>query len=139
MFDEFGRFIDPQQLAIQQGTMSPVGANPQMAPNGGWFSNLFSGGNGDSTLTGQLGKFGAGAQLGLGALGTLGGLMQSRQMLGLARDQFKHARDVTNTNLTNQIQSYNTALSDRARTRAVMEGRDQESANKYIEENKLRR
>ena len=103
MFDEFGRFIDPQQLAIQQGTMSPMGVNPTIAPNGGWFSNLFSGGNGDSTLTGQLGRFGAGAQLGLGAIGTIGGLTQSRQMLGLARDQFKHARDVTNTILTNQI------------------------------------
>lgn len=142
MFDEQGNFIQgnntlSQLQAIQGGTMSPIGPNPTMAPNG-WWNNLMSGGQ-QGSLTQQLGGFGGIAQLGLGAIGTIGGLINSRNMLGLARDQFKHARDVTNTNLTNQIQSYNTALADRARTRAAMEGRDQASAERYIEENKLRR
>lgn len=101
---------------------------------------------GGGGLAGILGSFGNGStgllglgKLGLSGIGAFGGLMQSRKMLDLAQDQFKHTRDVANTNLTNQIQSYNTALTDRARTRAVMEGRDQASADKYIEENKLRR
>lgn len=118
-----------------------VGASDQFA---GALSNL---GQQQGGLLERLGSLGGGGasgllglgQIGLGAFGSIGGLMNSRNMLGLARDQFNHARDVTNTNLTNQIQSYNTALSDRARTRAAMEGRDMESANKYIEENKLRR
>lgn len=88
---------------------------------------------------GSLSKNAPALQLGLGALSTLGGLYQSNRMLSLARDQFRHARDTTNTNLTNQIQSYNTALSDRANTRGVMEGRDQESIDKYIAENRLSR
>lgn len=142
IFDAQGNIIQgnntlSQLQAIQGGTMSPMGANATMAPNG-WWANLMSGGQ-EGSLTQQLGGFGGMARLGLGAIGTIGGLMNSRNMMSLARDQFKHARDVTNTNLTNQIQSYNTALADRARTRAAMEGRDMESANRYVEENKLRR
>lgn len=87
----------------------------------------------------SLNKNAPGLQLGLGALNTLGGLYQSNRMLSLAKDQFRHARDTTNTNLTNQIQSYNTALTDRANARGVMEGRDQDSIDKYITENRLSR
>lgn len=148
MFDENGNLIQGNNIlsqlqAIQEGTMSPAGANPTMAPNG-WLSNLLNlGSNNQGGVLGNLSGGGGGllglGQLGLGAIGSIGGLINSRNMLGLARDQFKHARDVTNTNLTNQIQSYNTALADRARNRAAMAGRDMESANQYIEENKLRR
>lgn len=153
MFNQYGNFTQGNSsLANMLGRYGePVGgySQPQQGfglgqtmnvgdPNqfDGALSNL---GQQPQGLMQQLGGFGGMARLGLGAIGTIGGLMNSRNMLGLAQDQFKHARDVTNTNLTNQIQSYNTALADRARTRAAMEGRDMESANKYVEENKLRR
>lgn len=79
------------------------------------------------------------AQLGLGGLQALAGIWGSHQANKLAKDQFKFTKDITNTNLANQIQSYNTALSDRSNTRAVMEGRDQASAQAYVDQNKLRR
>lgn len=105
--------------------VSTGGSNPPPTASTGWLSSL--------------NRNAPALQLGLGALSTLGGLYQSSRMMDLARDQFRHARDVTNTNLTNQIQSYNTALAGRANARGVMEGRDQESINRYIEENKLSR
>lgn len=79
------------------------------------------------------------ASLALGGLQAIGGLYNSFQQNKLAKKQFKHTRDVTNTNLTNQIQSYNTALEDRSRNRAHMEGRTQESADAYVEQHKARR
>lgn len=105
--------------------ISTGGSNPSPTDSTGWLSSL--------------NKNAPALQLGLGALSTLGGLYQSNRMMDLARDQFRHARDTTNTNLTNQIQSYNTALAGRANARGVMEGRDQESINRYIEENRLSR
>lgn len=105
--------------------VSTGGGNPSPTDSTGWLASL--------------NKNAPALQLGLGALSTLGGLYQSNRMMDLARDQFRHARDTTNTNLTNQIQSYNTALAGRANARGVMEGRDQESINRYIEENRLSR
>lgn len=139
--NQLGVYGQPIQYAPEMANQG-FGLGQQLSlgdPN--QFSDALSnlGGQSPTGLLASLGKFAPVAQLGLGAIGTIGGLMQSNKMLGLAKDQFKHTRDVTNTNLTNQIQSYNTALSDRSRTRAAMEGRDQASADRYVEENKLRR
>lgn len=78
-------------------------------------------------------------QLGLGALGSLANIYSGFQADKLAKDQLNFANSVTNTNLNNQIKSYNTALEDRARSRAVAENRDQSSADAYIAANKLTR
>lgn len=78
-------------------------------------------------------------ELGLGGLGALNSIFQGRQANRLARQQFGFARDVTNTNLNNQIQSYNTALEDRSRVRGKVEGRDSEYVDEYIEKNRLTR
>lgn len=78
-------------------------------------------------------------QLGLGALGSLAGIYGGFQANKLAKDQLNFTKSVTNTNLNNQIKSYNTALEDRARSRATAENRDQSSANAYIAANKLTR
>lgn len=72
-------------------------------------------------------------------IGTLGNLWGANRALGLARDQFAFQKDFANTNLANQIKSYNTALEDRARSRAVAEGRSQESAQEYIDRNRMSR
>lgn len=78
-------------------------------------------------------------QLGLGALGSLANIYSGFQANKLAKDQLNFAKSVTNTNLNNQIKSYNTALEDRARSRATAENRDQSTADAYIAANKLTR
>lgn len=78
-------------------------------------------------------------QLGLGALGSLANIYGGFQANKLAKDQLNFTKSVTNTNLNNQIKSYNTALEDRARSRATAENRDQSSADAYISANKLTR
>lgn len=78
-------------------------------------------------------------QLGLGALGSLAGIYGGFQANKLAKDQLNFTKSITNTNLNNQIKSYNTALEDRARSRATAENRDQSSADAYIAANKLTR
>ena len=78
-------------------------------------------------------------QLGLGALGSLANIYSGFQANKLAKDQLNFTKSVTNTNLNNQIKSYNTALEDRARSRATAENRDQSTADAYIAANKLTR
>lgn len=78
-------------------------------------------------------------QLGLGALGSLANIYGGFQANKLAKDQLNFTKSVTNTNLNNQIKSYNTALEDRARSRATAENRDQSTADAYIAANKLTR
>jgi hypothetical protein len=72
---------------------------------------------------------------GLAALGNLWGAFQGNK---LARKQFSAAQDAYNTNLTNQIKSYNTQLEDRIRGRhAPTNAIGQAEATKQIEANKL--
>lgn len=124
------------QYSVLQALESLMGGNNSGGPDLFGFTPQ---NNNEGGFLNTLTKFTPAAQLGMSALGTLGGLYSSNKMLGLARDQFNHARDVTNTNLTNQIQSYNTALAGRARARGAMEGQDQATIDKYIQENRLTR
>lgn len=102
-------------------------------------SNAGTGITGAGGLTGQLGMNIPTFQLGLDAIGSLANIYGGFQANKLAKDQLSFAKDVTNTNLNNQIKSYNTALEDRARSRATAENRDQASADAYIEANRLSR
>lgn len=104
--------------------------------NGNLDNSLFGSGNGSA---GQLGMNIPTFQLGLGAIGSLANIYGGFQANKLAKDQLNFAKSVTNTNLNNQIKSYNTALEDRARSRAVAENRDQSTADAYIAANKLTR
>lgn len=79
------------------------------------------------------------AQLGLAGLSALAGLIQGRNALGLAKDQFNFTKDVTNTNLNNQVKAYNTTLEDRLRSRGVAEGTDAAAVAAQIERNRLSR
>ncbi|QIG70537.1 putative structural protein [Rhizobium phage RHph_N38] len=72
-----------------------------------------------------------------GALGTIGNLWNAFQAQKLAKQQFSFTKDFANRNLANQIQSYNTALSDRARARGFTEGQSQDQINAYITANQL--
>lgn len=79
------------------------------------------------------------AQLALQGIGTIGSLYNAFQMQKLAKKQFNFTKDVTETNLANQIQSYNTALSDKIGSRAKMQGMSAAQAQSYMDQNKLSR
>lgn len=79
------------------------------------------------------------AQLALGGLSALGSIFGANQASKLAKDQFKFTKDVTNTNLNNQIKSYNTALEDRITARAAMQGNDSSYVSDYLAKNRLSR
>lgn len=96
------------------------------------------------SIGGALGNSGFGLNMDtgrflLGGLQSLGNLWAANKAYGLAKDQFNFQKDVTNTNLNNQIQAYNTSLEDRARARAVLENRDPSTADEYIDRNRLAR
>lgn len=76
-------------------------------------------------------------QLGVQGLSSLASLYTGLQALGLAKDQFNFNKQLATTNLNNSVQSYNTALSDRANARAVTEGQTPAQAQAYIAANKL--
>jgi len=75
----------------------------------------------------------------MGGLSSLAQLWQGFQANKLAKDQWKTQKSVLNTNMMNQIQSYNNSLRDRLDSRARMEGRDQASADRQFEERQARR
>ncbi|AMD43404.1 hypothetical protein ZC03_017 [Pseudomonas phage ZC03] len=75
----------------------------------------------------------------MGGLSSLAQLWQGYQASKLAKDQWRTQKSVLNTNMMNQIQSYNNSLRDRLDSRAKMEGRDQASADRQFEERKARR
>jgi hypothetical protein len=79
------------------------------------------------------------AQLALNGLGTIGSLYAAFKQLGMAKEQFKYQKNVSDTNLGNSIKSYNTALADRARSRAFTEGRPQSEADAYVAKNSATR
>ena len=77
-------------------------------------------------------------QLVLGGIGTIGNLWSAWQAQKLAKEQFNYQRGIANTNLANQIQSYNTALADRMTARGYMQGNNQATIDQYIQDNSMR-
>jgi hypothetical protein len=145
-FDMFGN-IQPV------GASNPMGAAisglnaPQTAPIG---SNMVGMGGvtagmnlpANNTLGGQ-GNNGLGFNLGtgqlvLGGIQAIGNIWAAMEAQKLGREQFNFQKGITNTNLANQITSYNTTLADRIKSRSFTEGRPDGYAEQYIEDNKLR-
>lgn len=77
-------------------------------------------------------------KLALAGLQTIGGLWNAFQANKLAKKQYQFQKDFANENLANQIQSYNTNLADKERSRAVMEGQSADQAQSYIDANSLK-
>lgn len=75
-----------------------------------------------------------GALNGLQTIGQLWGAYQTNKM---ARKQLSFAKDAFETNVGNQIKTYNTSLSDRAHAREGLSGNSPEQVRAYIESNKL--
>lgn len=131
--------------AMQFNPGSPVAAPqapgmPALSPNDGvieetaergWLGKTFMQKDGALNME----NFGT-AMKGVGALGSLWSAFQQNR---LAKDAFKFQRDTHNTNMRNQVQSYNTSLEDRVRARYSQEGRSAEAADAYIEKNRLSR
>ena len=76
---------------------------------------------------------------GLDFLGGINNMYGSFQAQRNAKNQFNFMKDIANTNLNNQIKTYNTALADRANNRAHFGGWTPEQTQSYIEQNSLKR
>lgn len=70
-------------------------------------------------------------------LGTLGGLYGSFQQLGLAKDALNFQKDTYRENMGNQKKSYNTAVRDRADSRAAGLSWSDTQRDEYVNRNKL--
>ncbi len=84
-------------------------------------------------------RLGAGINFGVQGLSALGNLWGAFQSNRMAQRQFDFTKDITNTNLNNQIKTYNTSLEDRARSRAAVEGQSPQETQDWIERNRLTR
>ena len=151
-FDIFGNIrtagaSNPTGVAMQSmsspQTLMPVGMTNTVGFNGvqaGMTAPQIptnTGFNGTSASTPLGFNLGTG-QLILGGVQALGNLWAAWEAQKLAKEQFNFQKGVTNTNMANQIQSYNTQLTDRINARAHMEGRPEGYAQTYIEENMAR-
>jgi hypothetical protein len=139
-----GGSVFPDYSALLGGTlgapMGDVGSFTSAAGIGGSQAvplapGVGGGGGFAAGMGGPLGVAGIGIQ----GLSSLASLWMGLKAHKLAQKQFKFTKDVTNTNLANQIQSYNTALADRARSRGVMEGQSADQVQGYISANALSR
>lgn len=79
------------------------------------------------------------AQLGLQGLNSLSGIWSGMKANKLGEQSFKLNKQMANTNLNNQLKSYNTALEDKARARGQFEGQDAAAVQAYIDKNRLTR
>lgn len=94
---------------------------------------------GEETPENWFGKIGGleGISSLLSGFGDLAGIYGAFKQLGLAKDQLDFSKETYNTNLANQTQSYNTALSDRVNSQYVTEGKSQAEADAYLAKNSL--
>lgn len=92
---------------------------------------------GNNTAATPLGMNLGTANLVFGGIGTIGNLWMAYQAQKLAKEQFAFQKDMMNANFANQLQSYNTALTDKINSRTAQEGGDTADAQAYIDNNKL--
>ena len=123
-------------------TLGSGGVGMQAPKTGFWApgnSNYVLGGKpgSDSGLGFNLGTL----NMGVNALAAIGGLYNAFQSNKLAKDQFNFTKEVTNTNLNNQIKTFNTTMEDRARARARLDGHEDPEAytKDYMDKNRISR
>ena len=104
-----------------------------------WTPPNYKGGPAGSGAGTGLGMNVGTGQLALSGLGSLAGIWGASQQNKMAKEQFSFQKNMANTNLNNQMKSYNTALEDRMTTRGAMEGRDAAYTASEIDRRKLTR
>ena len=118
---------DPNWAGVPNwAKIDKIGKNPGSGPS--------TGGTGFGWNLGTM-------KVGVDALAAIGGLYNAFQSNKLAKDQFAFTKEVTNTNLNNQIKTYNTTLEDRALARGRLNGEADPSAYAaaYTDKNKISR
>lgn len=134
---------------INYGAVNPTGVYMQGAASGYQAPQGITGpgvgqvaapqvGGVNNSLSTPLGMNIGTGQLLLGGIGTIGNLWAGWQAQKLAKEQFNYQKGITDTNLANQIQSYNTALTDRINARGYMQGDGQSTIDQYIQGNSIR-
>lgn len=137
--NNLGNFGSNMSLSnISSGSSIPLGTSlSNVTSSGSLLDSLGSLWNGADNFAQALGGWG---NL-LGGLGDLYGMWNQFSMandaLDLARDQFNFSKNFSSAQLNNQINSYNTNLADRARTRAYTETGNENAYNDWYEKNKL--
>ena len=108
---------------------SARGTNPTEVPGaGGWFGSTFKNKDGGLNLD-ALSSVGT-------TLASFGQLYAAFQSNKIAKDSLSFQKESYQTNLSNQLSSYNMALEDRANARAVQSGTPG-SAEAYINKHRL--
>ena len=125
-----------QQFSIPSMANAPQAMIGQMPGTGTW--NMTEGFNAPVDANGLGFNLDTG-KLALSSLQTLSNLWGAFQSNKMAKDQLKFAKETTNTNLNNQIQTYNTSLADRINSRAKVNGQNQQSVDEYLALNRLAR
>lgn len=113
-------------LTTPQGSPIVNPAAEASDPTGNWFTNTF--GNGQGGL--NIGNI-------TGMLGSVGGIVGAIKQYGLMKDSLNFQKEAFRTNLDNQTKSYNTALTDRAGSRAAAYGKGQDYVDDYVNKNRL--
>lgn len=134
-------FKSTQQLPMTVEEIMAIGAPgnaPGMVPTQDAFGSMRM----DGPVQGWMKGSGIGLNmptfnLGVGALNTIGGLWAASNAAKMAKKQFEFSKNFANANLANQTQSYNTAISDRARSRGAVEGQSSSQIADYITKNSL--
>jgi hypothetical protein len=140
----FDSGYNPTQSAALSSPLSSFGGGNGVADNSGMFSAFSNWMNGD---TGRSLFGGTDPSTGFQSAGIvaptiqgLGSLFQAwngMQQLGLAKDQLNFQKNAFNTNLSNQTQTYNTALEDRIRGRTSDYSGKEQYVQNYLNKNRL--
>lgn len=150
----YGYGADTSGFGSSMGASNPTSAALQSfsAGNGAWdglrnqtgtiadmnIPKVGSGVGGTGDASGLGFNVGTG-KLVLGGIQAIGNLWAAWQANKNAREQFAFQKDVTNTNLANQMKAYNTTLEDRINSRYFTEGKSTDAASAYIADHKLSR
>lgn len=81
--------------------------------------------------------FGQKVNMGLQGVGTVANLVLGLKQLSLANKQYGLQKRAFETNLTNQVRSYNDSMADRLRARAVTETGNTNGVDQQIRERSL--
>lgn len=136
--------VTAQTMPVNTGvTLNGMSGGQGLLPgsNSFWGSGnksvLGKGGIGGSEIGWNLDTIGTGIQ----GIAAIGGLYNAFQANKLAKEQFAFTKEVSNTNLNNQIKSFNTSMEDRALARARLDGREDTAGytKDYMDKNQLTR